>query len=165
MFTILFAYGQVPLFVLCVISKTRDKILKPIIFSNLLVSLASILHYKFNNAIQSYLMLSIVGIILSLVYLIFAILYKNKAIRTFDNDNYIDKEKYSEKYFRYEKEWMKISKMYAILAIIYLPLLIFRNKYIRVESLFDAIIQEIIIIINYFIWSRCSKQLLNERKA
>lgn len=159
---ILFAYGQSPLFVLCIISKKRNKILKYLIFSNLLVSFISIIQYKFNNGDLTYFMLFLLGIILSLVYLIFEVVYKKKAIAIFDNDNY--KEKNSEPYFIYGKKWSKISKIFAILAVIYLPLLIVLNKYIGVESISGVIMQEIIIILNYFIWSKCSKQLVNERK-
>jgi len=109
-------------------------------------------------------MLFLLGIILSLVYLIFEVVYKKKAIEIFDKRNHIDKVKYIEPYFIYEKKWSRTSKIFAVLAIIYLPLLIFLNKYIKIESFSGVIIQESIIIINYFIWSKCSKQLVNERK-
>lgn len=157
---LLFAYGQSPLFILCVISKKREKILKYIIPLNLIVSVIFAVNYKFNNGNARDLGLSILAAILFLVYVIFNVIYKKKAVDIFDNDNY--KERNIKTYIAHEKEWNGNSKLFSIAAIIYLLVLIIFNKYVNVENFFTIVINEIIIIINYFIWSKCSKQLIKE---
>lgn len=157
---ILIVSAQYPLFVSSILFNKSD-ILKKLSIANLFIGISSLAYYRYDSSMQLYLWLSIEMFMIDFMYILYIMIFKKSLSNIFDSTYIESKYDYIVLMENYAKAWKLVSKVFEILMYTYLPIYIIIN-YKDINVTLELIAQQILLILNYFIWKRCGELLLRE---
>ncbi len=160
---ILIVLAQYPLFMeLIIFNKRRNELLKSIMIINAIASMAAFVIYTIDK-LQWGVWIAIELLVINIIYSIYNVFFKENISRIFDSDYIEDKDSYIEfmtKYIEKYKSMIFILKIgMFVYALIYLSIM----KYVSVSYIKYVVLQEILLILNYFIWKKGYTVFNNEK--